>query len=934
VVAPAGYGKTTLLAQHAAAAGRAVAWLRATPEDGDPGHLLASVGGALQRAGAAPPELRDRAVLLHQLGLLPDGISLVVDDAHLLVDSPAEAELERLITDAPPGFRLLVAARRTPGLNLARAELGQPLVVTADDLRFRSWEVEELFRDVYGEPLPPDDVAALARRTEGWAACLQLFHLSTQDRPLPERRRAVTALAGGARFARSYLARTILDELAPGLRDFLARTAVFDVLTAERCDRLLGTTDARDHLAELDRLGALTTSDDDGRSYRYHEVLRRHLESALRAELGPEPARHWYGRAADVLVADGAPGEAVRACLRAELWDRAVALLHREGGRAVDAVPGPLWDDVLPTELVDEDPWLSTALARRCAASGRLRTAVDRYRRAEELFPDPVDRERTARERRLVELWTDGVPQPHLHWLDRVRAAVARLPGTPSPGPAAAAGDRLADAVAALLHGDLAAAGPMLREVLVLAAPDGAEPAAAVSLLFLGGRLLQAVVAAASGKAVGPEADRIAADAERLGATWFVRQARLLQALDGGEAAELSRVRAECAAVDDRWGVLLADGAAAVAGFATGSPRPAAFLDLAGQCAALDAGTLRAWALAGAALAAADRGEPAAGAARAADTAGRSAGVWGTQALTALAVAPGAADPGEAGFRARAVAGAHGLPWPGTLAQRLLAGAAHPAAPELRTAVPAQPGPVHLSCLGRFELEVAGRLVDWSTVRPRAASVFRLLALHTPRPVHRGTLLQLWPGLPEEQAMHSLQVAVSSLRRLLVPAAPRGAPRMLERTAETYALILPPGSSVDVVEFDAALADADRARTVRAGSAEVGALDRAVALYRGELLPEEGAAEWVVRERDRVRLRAAEACTRLAELHLQAGPPGAAVAAARRGIEIDPYADGSWRLLVSAYERQGDSAAAARGRREYAEVLDDLGIPTARTTGP
>jgi DNA-binding SARP family transcriptional activator len=105
-------------------------------------------------------------------------------------------------------------------------------------------------------------------------------------------------------------------------------------------------------------------------------------------------------------------------------------------------------------------------------------------------------------------------------------------------------------------------------------------------------------------------------------------------------------------------------------------------------------------------------------------------------------------------------------------------------------------------------------------------------------------------------------------------------------------------------------------------------------LYRGELLPEEGAAEWVVRERDRVRLRAAEACTRLAELHLRAGAPGAAAAAARRGIEIDPYADGSWRLQVTAYERQGDSAAAARARREYAEVLDDLGITTDQPHRP
>ncbi len=158
-------------------------------------------------------------------------------------------------------------------MNLCRVELAPITVVTADDLRFRSWEVEALFRDVYREPLPPDDIAALARRTEGWAACLQLFHLSTQSRPLSDRRRALRALAGGPRFARTYLARTVLEELPQRLRTFLTRTCVFEVLTAQRCDRLLDTTDAQQRLEELEGLGALTTSTDGGQTFRYHEVL-------------------------------------------------------------------------------------------------------------------------------------------------------------------------------------------------------------------------------------------------------------------------------------------------------------------------------------------------------------------------------------------------------------------------------------------------------------------------------------------------------------------------------------------------------------------------------------------------------------------------------------------------------------------------------------
>jgi DNA-binding SARP family transcriptional activator len=447
------------------------------------------------------------------------------------------------------------------------------------------------------------------------------------------------------------------------------------------------------------------------------------------------------------------------------------------------------------------------------------------------------------------------------------------------------------------------------------------------------------VMALAAGASVAAEADRIAADAERMGAGWFVRQARALRALQLTDRPELFRISAECLAVGDDWGRLLADGAAAVAGLPLGSSPPEAFEELARDCARRDAGTLRAWALTLAALSSAVQGAAGAAAAvRSADAASRASGVWGAQALISLAAAATDGDPARAVAHARAAALAHGVPWPEGLARRLLAGAGvsvtAPAAPpgsrRQRDARDGAPAPVELRCLGGSEVSLAGQVIDWSGVRPRAASAFRLLALHTPRTVHRGTLLLLWPGLPDGQATHSLQVAVSSLRTLLAPDAPRGTSRLVERRGDGYALVLPPGSRVDIVAFEAALAEAERARAAGRLAVEVAALRRAMALYRGELFPEEGSAEWVVGERDRMRVRAAMACARLAEVHVAAGDLAAGVTAARRGVEIDPCADGSWRLLIHAYDRHGDTAAAARARREYAQVLDDLGIPSGR----
>jgi DNA-binding SARP family transcriptional activator len=233
---------------------------------------------------------------------------------------------------------------------------------------------------------------------------------------------------------------------------------------------------------------------------------------------------------------------------------------------------------------------------------------------------------------------------------------------------------------------------------------------------------------------------------------------------------------------------------------------------------------------------------------------------------------------------------------------------------------------VRLRCFGGFALEVAGRALDWRSVRPRAAMALRLLAARTPQPVHREVLLGLWPGLPPGQATHSLQVAVSSLRSLLAPDAPRGSFRMIERSGETYALVLPPGSTADVLEVDTALRAADQARLAGDPAAEAAALDTALASYTGELLPEDGPAEWVVNDREQWRLRAAAACARLAELRLAADEPQAAIEAARRGVGIDPFSDALWRALIAGYARTGDTAAAAKARQEYAEVLSELGL--------
>jgi DNA-binding SARP family transcriptional activator len=235
--------------------------------------------------------------------------------------------------------------------------------------------------------------------------------------------------------------------------------------------------------------------------------------------------------------------------------------------------------------------------------------------------------------------------------------------------------------------------------------------------------------------------------------------------------------------------------------------------------------------------------------------------------------------------------------------------------------------PIAVRCLGDFLLHRAGQPLDLSTVKPRVRSLLRLLAMNAGVAVHRDALVEaLWPDVSPATAAHNLHVAVSSLRRLLEPDSIRGRARLLVREGDGYRLALPPHSYCDVTEVRVAL---DFARRRQLGGDRAGAvlaLRAAVGAYGGDLLPQDGTEEWVVREREALRTAVAIAAAQLAGFELDAGAAVAAAAAAERSLAIDRYHDEGWRILVAAYERNGDVGAAQRARGRYAEVLAELGI--------
>ena len=278
VVAPAGSGKTTLLAGFAADAGVPVAWYRA--ESWDAGelalvrHLEASLAAALPGIERGWGTVMDGATAVERAG--SRRTLLVIDDLHALEGTPAEAALGRFVDYAPPWLAILIASRVQPDFNLSRLRLsGELLEIGTEDLRFRAWEVERLFREFYRDPVAPADLAILARRTEGWAAGLQFFHLATRGKSAEERRRILSGVATSSRLVREYLARNVLAELSEDLRTFLVETCVLGRLTGDLCDQLLARTGSSRLLDELARRQIFTVAiDEEDGSYRYHEVLR------------------------------------------------------------------------------------------------------------------------------------------------------------------------------------------------------------------------------------------------------------------------------------------------------------------------------------------------------------------------------------------------------------------------------------------------------------------------------------------------------------------------------------------------------------------------------------------------------------------------------------------------------------------------------------
>lgn len=309
VSAPAGYGKTTLLAQMARAAEVPVAWLTLRPAHRAARRLAADLDAAVS---AVAPGRRTPFLL-------------VIDDVDVLTSRSALAEVEAIVADLPEGARVALGCRADPGLLLGRRQVeGAALRITAGDLAFDDGEVAASMAAA-GIDLAPEDLAAVADRTEGWPAGVRLAAVRIGGHPLPPE--AARAFAGDDRLVADYLHEVMLDDIPPETLGFLMRTSVLEPLGGDLCDAVLGTTGSATRLLALERSNLLlVVLDDCGEDYRYHRLLGDLLRRELRRR-APGEVAELHARASRWHAAQGDAAEAVRHALAAGDGPGAVDLL-------------------------------------------------------------------------------------------------------------------------------------------------------------------------------------------------------------------------------------------------------------------------------------------------------------------------------------------------------------------------------------------------------------------------------------------------------------------------------------------------------------------------------------------------------------------------------------------------------------------------------
>jgi len=426
VTAPAGSGKTTLVADFIRGGGRPFVWYQLDGTDADPlvflGYITHGIkqlvpgfgevtASYMQEAASSLAQAPERAVdvLLNEVfDRVEQQFILVLDDYHHLgADTPVHRVVDRLLAYLPDLMHVVIISRDLPPLGLARMRTQASLaVIDRQELLFTDEETRELFRKVFDLELTPEQLAEYRERTHGWITALQLVRQVAQRQALartgPDASAAphdlVEVLRQSERDIFDYFAEEVFADESEQVQQFLLRVSLLERVEPETCSHLYPQEHNASLLQTLVRRNVFLSLASDGRGeeYRLHPLFRGFLQRRFRAEQGRQRVAAEHARLADYFLERGAWEQAMSHLLAAEDHDRAARTIAERGGEWVSAgALGSLasFADALPKDALERHP---RALAHR-AEVARLRdeqdTAQSLFNRAAVLLHEQGDRE-------------------------------------------------------------------------------------------------------------------------------------------------------------------------------------------------------------------------------------------------------------------------------------------------------------------------------------------------------------------------------------------------------------------------------------------------------------------------------------------------------------------------------------------------------------
>jgi LuxR family maltose regulon positive regulatory protein len=459
ISAPAGFGKTTLLSEwlhdsrfticdfglslakettthnpQFSNLNPQVAWLSLDEGDNDPTRFLTYFVAALQtirpdmgqatltalQSPQPPPLEALLTTLINELAELAGQTILVLDDYHLITTPHLHNSLAFLLDHLPPAVHLVITSRADPPLSLARLRVRNQLTeLRAADLRFTPDEIATFLRQTIGLALSPEEISALAERTEGWAAGLQLAALSMQGRS--DLSGFVSAFTGSHRFVLDYLVEEVLNRQPEAIQTFLLQTSILARLCGPLCDAILSwETETPQSTAEsslplpsplsgqvvldyLERANLFLVPLDNRREwYRYHhlfaEFLRERLKrmaaspSSLPIGETPELVTELHRRASRWYEQQMMLAEAINHSLSAKDFERAARLIGQIGQELLkrgEMATLDGWLELLPAEVIQAQLQLCIFQAWVQILNGKVDLAHERLRDVVKQNPEP-----------------------------------------------------------------------------------------------------------------------------------------------------------------------------------------------------------------------------------------------------------------------------------------------------------------------------------------------------------------------------------------------------------------------------------------------------------------------------------------------------------------------------------------------------------------